>query len=256
MTRVSWDHRLILRTSAVLLVVGLLAVMWAPTARADTYTYTGPTFNSEQLFDGAESNPCYGVPSCSDPLTNISGSFTLIGGITGVTTSGGALEGGLSEVNLLADVSSWSFTDGNVTISNTSPGLQSATAIYVSTNSAGVITSWYINIEDAPASGGVSSISGDIGTDALFTSNWPSSCGDSTEWTTLSGDYLGEDLVDCNPTTGLSAGTWTTSTTTTPPPPPVGTPEPSSLLLLACGLVGVSLLGRKKLLCGQAAKAV
>jgi hypothetical protein len=180
---------------AAILICSLFAFGFAPSAKADTvYTYTGQPF---AFFEGL---------TCP-PICGITGSFTLPVALAD---------------NLALQIitpSSFSFTDGLTTITNTSVGGGSPLFL-VGTNAAGQIYLWRISLTLFPSSGDagdhfaffIGYAHGGIGDNSLFA--------DSEFLTAFNG----------------SPGAWSSSTT--------ATPEPSSVLLLAGGLT--SLLGFRR----------
>lgn len=188
-----------MRTHVVAACVCLILLGFGTTAKADTvYTYTGNPFTS---FGGVEHCP----PECS-----ISGSFTVAAPLLNLTL---AASGG--NVTPL----SWSFTDGNATLTqaNTDPGLFH---FNLQTDGSGAITAWSVFL----ASSGGDTIG--LGTDSglIDLSNY-----------------------EANSPFGLGAaqnsndqGTWTMSSTTT------AAPEPSSVVLLLAGLLGLALVARRR----------
>ena len=195
-----------------LLAGALLSIVLAPSAWAApvTYTYTGPAFTTFT-----------GIAACGVQC-NLSGSFTV----------SSALTGGLTNVTITP--TSFSFTDGLNTLTNlnTMDAGDQALFLLFSTNGAGQITQWEITLQDISVAQfeTLSSISGGIPEDKTWIGN--------------PGTTTGTALVDG--IAGGPSGSWVPSTPSTPPSL---TPEPTSLLLLSTGLLGLGmmLLRRKQI---------
>jgi len=162
----------------------MLAMGFVQTANADsTYIYDG---NSLTNFYGG---------SCH-PACEIDGSFTV----------SHALAANLNNVTIFP--SSFSFTDGEITLNN--HDTYSDVFADISTNAAGDITSWYIDLEGFGAQ--------------IVTTDGVHHEGNFDETITWDGT-----LSNSN-----KPGTWTDPSSPTP------TPEPSSLLLMGVGLAAVA----------------
>ncbi len=199
-----------------LLLLGALAVVLTPAARADTiYTYTG-----QSLGNFSNGFACKVGFSC--PIT---GSFTTLQPLGPNKGFGGGIP------TLLA----FSFTDGLTTWTNTnsSSGFSPFTAL---TDATGNITQWDISLF-LPQSGGLflymetTNLPGfplQLEVDVSGVTTFPQTC-----------------AVVCGNTPFAfnvnQPGTWSVSST-----PPAPTPEPSGLLLLGSGLMSVMGLARRK----------
>ena len=171
----------------------LLMTLCAVSAKADTtYTYTGPQFTE------------FGAASCP-PTCNITGSFTLPTPIP---------------ANANATISTFAFSAAPYTFTSLTNG-----PFGVSTNAAGVIDNWDIDMIDMLGNGEIAEI--------------------------LSGAPKEEDLLEFgapNPPNGLKffmgadsfgIGVWTSSTST-------GVPEPASGTLLIAGVIALTVAFLKK----------
>jgi hypothetical protein len=181
-----------------ILSVALLAALLLPLpAFADTftYTYTGNDF------------------------TVVQGSYTLTDSVTGEF----ALSAPLSDTTSYDAIpTSFSFSDGIQTITNSTPGI-SVFGFDVTTDASGDIVSWLIDI-------------------GVLTNS-----GSGNYFTSLSTANVSNGAIDSgyNPFTGNEGsirndpGTWTVTDN------PAATPEPSSLILLGSGLAAAAAFGRR-----------
>lgn len=201
--------------------IGLLAVlslMLPGSLRADSYTYT---------YTG---NP-FGYNGSAYPLTGVSGSFTLASPLAfGATTD-------LAPDTAGSPVTSYSFTDGKSswTLGNfvlAPPAYPDGpqNAFSVTTDASGQIVAWDITIYSGlyPSGGWI------------FTCNEGAAC-----TTGVSQDGVNDWDLDYNADLGgggvygaYSQGSWVYSS--------VSTPEPSSLLLIAIGLLGLLVVSARK----------
>ena len=181
-----------------------LAIVGIPaSAKADTtYTYTGPEFND-----------FFGLVCPS--FCNITGSFTLPIPLAAN-----------EDMFFLPGATPYSFTSGtfNATQANSFLG-----NIWVSTDAAGAIDAWDVNLYAL--------------TDALYIVS-------AGPYKAISIDSDQVAKLEANPPAGLKVdggagaenaiGTWTASTTNSP------APEPSSIIMLGLGLVGLATLVLRK----------
>jgi hypothetical protein len=175
----------------------LLMAFCAVSSKADTtYTYTGPQFNE------------FGAASCP-PTCNFTGSFTLATPIP---------------ANAAATINTFSFSTGPYTFTSLTNG-----PFGVSTNAAGVIDSWGIDMVEMLGGDEVAEIFSGPGEDQLDFGE-PDGLGDGFLKFFFGADNQG------GPT---APGVWTASTST-------GVPEPASGTLLIAGLVGLAALALKK----------
>jgi hypothetical protein len=175
----------------------LLVTFCAVSVKADTtYTLTGQQFTE------------FGEAGCP-PECNLTGSFTLATPLP-------------PNANDLA-INTFTFNVGPYIFTNISNW-----PIGVSTNAAGVIDGWGLNLVDPLPDGEIAEIFGGPGGDQLVIGG-PDGLGDGGFKFFLGADTLG--------TTDVAV--WTVSTST-------GIPEPASGTLLIAGLVGLAGLALKK----------
>jgi hypothetical protein len=200
-------------TLGLSLAVGLF-VFWSPaTLRADAvYTYTGTPYT-------------FVVGPTYTTSMFVSGSFTL----------SSALADNLAPQTVISSlVTAFTFTDGVQTFTE-SPDIN--WAFDIGTDASGNINSWFICAGTEPGFGGplpnFCSAFAPGGFIELI-SNFPGFDGSFA-----SGEVLGVPNGSFGET--FDSGSWTSSVLT-------AVPEPSSLLLLATGLLGLGLLGRRRML--------
>jgi len=218
-----------MKTRQWIILAVLSVAIGAPTAHADTvYTYTGNAYNPAD---------CLGVYCSGGPYAmSITFDTTLTGSaldnLTIDTVAGG---------DLTADVSSFSFADGILTINQGNAILNPEfTSFDVSTDDNGNITAWSLSALCDPVCGPSQP---DDQVIALSRSIPPFAINDVTDQSAVyacstsecsalaAGGGLGDNFGP--------AGTWTSSATVT------NTPEPSSLLPVAAGLLGLIVVGRR-----------
>jgi hypothetical protein len=155
-----------------------------------------------------------GTAACS-PVCSLSGSFTISSAL------------GDNFAPAFLTLESFSFTDGGFTFTptNTAAGIQ---GIKVGTNSTGQINVWEIDLATASVGGIYKGIYGTIQTGFIFD--------ESYVYDQNTSSYLALASNSDNP------GTWTASSST------ASVPEPSGLILLGMGLLGVVTWSRRKVL--------
>jgi len=190
----------------VLLVGALLSLGPAPSLRAGpitTYTYTGSAFT---VFGGTDVGAC--PPEC-----NLSGSFTV----------SNPLAGGLT--NAAITPTSFMFTDGSTAVlTNTNTtGTGDEASFQITTNGAGVIIAWDINLEDVSVAL-MESYNGNC-SGTPFDESW------NAPLTGFNNFAQWQGTGGCP-----SGGTWVSSN------PSTTTPEPTTLMTLSTGLLGLGIM--------------
>jgi len=187
------EHGRVCAFATVFVFCSLLAISFPPVASADgvtTYTYTGQPFslNGVGTVSSYYPNP---APVCP-PECDLTGYFTVAGMLLTPTLNG----------TIPVDPISFSFTDGIDTLNNSNATI----SLSVSTDAAGNIFEWFVNID---------------GTSGL--ESYSEFYGSATEAT--DGVYM---TGAAGPSAYLEGhrGTWS-----------VSVPEPSALLLFAIGLL-------------------
>jgi hypothetical protein len=200
-------------------LLAMLSLMLPGSLRADSYTYTY-TGNS------------FGYNGSAYPLSGVSGSFTLSSALAlGTTTdlAPGTAGSSVADYSFTDGKSSW--TLGNFVLAPAGYPFGPQNAFSVTTDASGQIVAWDITVYSGlyPSGGWI------------FTCNEGAACN-----TGLSQDGVSDWDLDYNADLGgggvygsYSQGSWVS--------PAVSTPEPSSLLVLAIGLLGLFIVtGRKQ----------
>jgi len=200
-------------------LLAMLSLMLPGSLRADSYTYTY-TGNS------------FGYNGSAYPLTGVSGSFTLSSPLAFGTTTDlapGTVGSSVTGYSFTDGESSW--TSGNSVLAPPAYAFGPQNAFSVATDASGKIVAWDITVYSGlyPSGGWI------------FTCNEGAACN-----TGLSQDGVNDWDLDYNADLGgggvygsYNQGSWVS--------PAVSTPEPSSLLMLAIGLLGLlAVAGRKQ----------
>jgi PEP-CTERM motif len=208
-----------LRVPGLLVLSMLLAISWASPAKADTvYSYTGTSYGV-----------CFGAYTTSCDTYSLTGTFDT-------TLSVAALESQTDFVIPLADIASFSFTDGFEASLN--QGSTQGALFEITTDASGDITGWEVLLSAQPFPAPGSSAGPQT---AILTENGAASTADvsgsgvnvdcTTSLTSPHGcalDFPGDAGAEVG---GL--GAWS-------PPATTATPEPSTLPVLGVGLLGLA----------------
>jgi len=195
-----------------LLILCALTLVLPAVARADTqYSYMGQYLQQDLSGCGG---PCGFSPPYSPMTDYVSGYFTVASPLGANMGTSGA------PVDITALVTSFSFSDGVMTYTNNTPGITDT--IQVATDNFGAISFWDVFVEIP------------TGDAILSCASYTAQClgpgfggfGDETFDNGAVGLYV-------TPATG-PGGTWSV-------------PEPSSIILLGSGLLGIVGIRRRKL---------
>ena len=188
--------------------LGFFLMSAVPAFADTTYTYTGNPFDS---FSGNYScgSECAvsGSFTVANPLASNLPS-TVLGGENSILATGFPVSA--------SQVESFSFTDGNTTFDQNNSYFPNS-AILIGTDSNGMINDWTVFLQFGPY------------TNYLYTTNTPGRDISSNQVGYYPYTTLGTAFNNDNP------GTWSVT----------DTPEPSSLLMLSSGLIGLGFIRRR-----------